>query len=84
MRYAASTPTPRSRFGRRHYVDPGCLEFGDDAVPARGVDERAVDQYDGWRRVGVNAVRRAHEDLLSDARHRKFPVGQAALHFVVL
>jgi hypothetical protein len=43
---------------RRHDVEPGRLELGDDAVPARGVDEGSVDQYHGG-----GAVRGAHEDL---------------------
>src|SRR5207302_5349496 len=43
---------------RRHHVEPGRLELGDDAVPARGVDEGAVDQDDGG-----GDVRGAHEDL---------------------
>ena len=35
---------------RCHDVEPGRLELGDDAVPARGVDEGAVNQHHG---VGV-------------------------------
>jgi hypothetical protein len=41
---------------RRHDVQAGRLELGDDAVPARGVDEGAMDQHDGGGEVG-----RAHD-----------------------
>src|SRR5690348_462636 len=69
--YAAYASTPIGRMidgvdadaaqqvRRRHDVEAGRLELGDDAVPARGVDEGAVDQYHGG-----GDVRRTHDDLL--------------------